>query len=412
MQGACATYPVNASWTQCPDCKKFYDPNDRAGCEHGYGVEIRVICPECAQLLGYRQCTDCGEWAFAHEIADCDGTNYCEVCAEQHEYYRCENCNTWTHAHDLRPGPDSNGYCESCWDENFSHCDGCCEVFYNDDLNFRQDGRYCDGCSHDGREWDAGRFRNSDEYNEITSHRAFGVEIETAECEAYQNLEDNTVWGVKNDGSISGMEFVSPVMAGDSGLAEVRNICDFAEDNGWTADSRCGLHVHFNMGDETAESMQAIACAFHYTYPVWSEFVNCSRKTNRYCGKDRNELAQYLRLDSLCDWTEFSAEYNRYTWINWAAYYVHGSLEVRLHQGTVNGEEICNWIKALAAFIDWAADAGLASVRRQLAGKDSTERFELIARLWREAGCNDLIEYYLARAEAHSADFVDYSEVT
>jgi len=221
--------------------------------------------------------------------------------------------------------------------------------------------------------------------------RKFGVEIETSSCLNHSNYDSDGNWETKCDGSISGLEFASVILSGYAGLAAIRDICDYAEENDWAVDDACGLHVHFDMRSESDDSRKAIACAYLMTYDVWCRYVDYSRVGYTYCKSSNADCGQVHRTRYFDD---FADNQCRYEWINFAAYTKHRTFEVRLHEGTLDGRRICNWVKAHAVFIDWASSVGWAKVRNTFITMDSNEMAEFIAQLWCRAGCEDVAEYY------------------
>ncbi len=215
----------------------------------------------------------------------------------------------------------------------------------------------------------------------LTSERQYGVEIECSACEGY----DGDFRGIcafidKHDGSVGafGREFTSPPLKGEAGLDEVRKLCDYAERNGWMANERCGLHVHVDVRALDIKRLQAIACAFYLARDVFGSLVRSDRLRNQYCAGANENMADYLQK---LDWHYFSECLDRYCWVNWAAYSKHGTVEVRLHHGTVEVEEICTWVELCVKFVDWAAKVGIAKVKQALWLKDSAERTEFVLSL-------------------------------
>jgi hypothetical protein len=221
--------------------------------------------------------------------------------------------------------------------------------------------------------------------------RKFGVEIETSSCNDWADREDCMDWSAKPDYSVSGLEFVSEILSGYSGINAIREICDYAEEHDWEVDEDCGLHVHFDMREESNDSLKAIALAYKLTYEVWIKFVDRSRWDNRYC---KQHSAKCSDIYGARDFEDFARNQTRYEWFNFEAYSKHSTFEVRLHEGTLDGRRICNWVKAHAVFIDWASDAGWAKVRNTLLCMDTNDKMDFIAQLWYKAGYADVAEYY------------------
>jgi len=353
---------------ECPDCEAFYDANDDPGCRID---DDTVVCANCAALRGWAQCAGCSEW-------------------------KEEN--------DLMEGCDCEDYCESCWSERFTTCEDCNETFGHDDMTYYDDCSVCESCADERRRRDnpdsflprRGTI-GSDDYTKMGSERAFGIELETHECDGYGQLQDDPAWGAKNDCSVCGKEFFSAILKGDNGLAAIDRLCDFADDNNWEVDSRCGYHAHFDMRGESNDSLKAIALAYLASYDVWSLFVNHNRLRNSYCGAHDVEISE---LWACRDFSYFSDSQDRYQWINFCAYNKFQTFEVRLHEGTLDGCAVKNWVRGHATFMDWAAANGWNIVRNKLLNASTTEKLALLRKIWTDAGCADLADYYEKKAHA------------
>lgn len=210
--------------------------------------------------------------------------------------------------------------------------------------------------------------------DKLGSTRAFGVELETTVCDGYQTLKGKTCFGAKEDGSIDGMEFVSPILAGDAGIMEVRKFCRHAKRLKFKSLDDCGYHVHINISDTSQIQRQLIAYAYVLTFRLWASLVSRNRLNNNFCmppdyTPDDVKRSRYFD-DEFC-------HRSRYSFINWRAYRKYSSLEIRGHQGTLDTAEVCNWISAHLHFVDTVKDMtfdelnelfgkGLARARRKL----------------------------------------------
>lgn len=322
---------------KCPDCGNYYD----AAADHGIITsDGRIVCANCAKLYGWLVCDEC------HRAVDC------EIC-------------------------DEHSYCADCAEAlGWSYCEDC-EILENVD------------------EFEPAGFSGRNSYVNMPSKRKFGIELETDRCDDYQELMGDPAWGAKNDATINGKEFYSDILYGDDGLDAIERLCSFANNNDWEVDASCGYHAHFDMTAESDDSLKAIAIAYIMTCEVWGKFVDNSRIFNSMCKHNKADLSAIYAID---DWQNFSRFQTRYEWINFAAYSVHGTFEVRLHEGTLDSREICNWIRAHATFMDWASSAGWAKVRNTLICMNNEERLDFIGKLWDRAGCTDLANYYGEKA--------------
>jgi hypothetical protein len=78
----------------------------------------------------------------------------------------------------------------------------------------------------------------------------------------------------------------------------------------------------------------------------------------------------------------------------------HRTFEIRLHSATLDGNKVCNWIKAHARFIDFVKDKTIDELREIFA----ENHFRVLDEIWDEA---DLTYYYAQRAETFSNNCVE-----
>ncbi len=350
------------------------------------------FCEECAREEGLAPCDNCGEWVPEEDLADCDGNEYCEECQTARGYEPCEHCGVLTN--DSMEGANGYPYCQSCWEDIFSICDGCGGTYYSEDLSYHNGCLYCEDCSPDcyEHEYDPLRFNNTGNTYHKIGHRCFGVEVETHSCENYEDYEDKGAFGAKEDCSVDGREFFSDILRGDKGLNEIVKLCKFADENGWEVSNNCGLHVHFDMRDESSDGLKAITLAMLSTYDVWKAFVHSNRHSNHYCHASR------IKFDELKNAGDFhiftTCIGTRYEWFNLMAYCLHHTFEVRLHHGTVDATTICNWVRGISLFMDWASAAKWDGVQLALQNKSREEKFEFLCEVWKQAGQHDLVEWF------------------
>ena len=307
------------------------------------------VCPECVDQ-GYAVCRSCA--AVRYGMIKHNG------------YYYCQNC--------------------------MRRCDRCRGIFPRCELNCLYWQALCSHCERTG--YFEPRPLDPVSFDDIHSPREFGLELETSKCPNYGTLDK--YWGAKSDGSIDGLEFYTAILQGDQGTKAVATLEKVSTENGWAVDRRCGYHLHINMNGESADKLQAIANAYHTTYILWSKYVNSDRVSNCFCRKHRGLISKYDHLKELHAWIEFGRRTNRYTWINWDAYRKFRSLEIRLHEGTLNPDRILNWIKAHTAFADWASSAGVERVRKILHHKSLKAKQANLHHIWKDAGYPHLCEYY------------------
>jgi hypothetical protein len=228
------------------------------------------------------------------------------------------------------------------------------------------------------------------------------VELETASCPDHTELECRTIFECKEDGSIEGMEFACK-LADDNGLDVVMDFCKLANRNEFTVDSDCGYHLHLDMSSETIDAMKSVAYAYYITYEVWASFVSEERRENKYCQANKWTLNDLDRINSIEDFRSWGYNMDRRQWFNVSAYNRHKTFEIRLHSGTVDGEKVCNWIKAHTRFADWAASRSIAEIDDHING-DNQEKFDALSDIW---GDPELTDYYVGRARKFGTVYAD-----
>jgi hypothetical protein len=198
--------------------------------------------------------------------------------------------------------------------------------------------------------------------------RSVGIEIE---CYIPATADMTKFWSVApyvnvgSDGSIHpegrdmrGVEF--RVCAPAYKMAEViTTLCGVLKDVGAKVNASCGLHVHLDQRNRTAEEVKQTFTNFIRAQNLLFEVVPKSRRDNTYCKKHRG--------------TDFeqAARGGRYKAINAVSFRKHRTIEIRLFNGTVNASKIINWVKTL-----WAIEAGQPVLR-------CPKTFDIAQRYWR-----------------------------
>lgn len=201
-------------------------------------------------------------------------------------------------------------------------------------------------------------------YNRIGSKRKFGIEIETSRCDSRNEVSGATKFGCKDDCTISGCEFDSPILYGDEGLTHIEDFLTLAADRDWRVDSSCGCHTHYDMRDESDEQLYHIAYAYAFTARIWRRCVPPSMQDRSYCRPFRVRAADIkATYDRGTEFRRFADNSERYVHINFNAYGDHTTFEIRLLEGTLDPEVICPWITLHCRFIDAVKDMAFEDLR-------------------------------------------------
>lgn len=245
--------------------------------------------------------------------------------------------------------------------------------------------------------------------------RRFGVEIEfsgisrseaeaalqaagiNAVNEAY-NHTTRRHWKLVPDGSVrhegSGCgELVSPPLRGEAGLVQLELAVTTLSNAGATVNVTTGIHVHHDMQGLSGSEIAAFVTLWSERQIAIDSLVSRSRRENRntFCQNlsdtelrnIQNEFIQTGRIRN---------SYNRYRKINVMSYPKYGTIEIRQHQGSLDGAKLRHWILLTQALISAAKNHVEANIRIDLA--------EMLADLNVHAGLSEeTVNYLTARAE-------------
>lgn len=153
---------------------------------------------------------------------------------------------------------------------------------------------------------------------------------------------------LKTDGSLrpkdkeNGYELAILLEEGSykKGLKQVIDILDSVK--AVVKDRRCGLHVHLDMRRRNKDLVynNLVACQY-----ALLSIVDPIRYNNEFCQVVNTRLFPQ----------EFTGERSeRYKTINAAAYYKYKTLEVRMHEGSVNYKDITNWVDLLIKLANYS----------------------------------------------------------
>jgi len=203
-------------------------------------------------------------------------------------------------------------------------------------------------------------------------------------------LHNNTrsMWQIARDGSISvnnyeqhGMEIISPVLKGESGLMQAVEVMQALEHCGAEVNRSCGVHVHFGVERMTWKSVRRIIETYTYNQDLIATTLPESRRNSRWCRNiPLNDNASRSGV-SLERFQSFGDEYNtadvvefmggrsdysdnRYFNVNLlGAYSRHKTIEFRAHGGTVDGEKLEMWVRFLHLIVKSAETNRATNVR-------------------------------------------------
>jgi len=341
---------------QCANCHNEVDEDDT----HEVVLDEK-LCDDCFHEL-YSTCEACGDVVPSEEARH--SSEYeeiqCEDCySRKHE--SCEDCGESIRA-DRAISYGSDYLCEGCYSDNYFTCEGCGAVYHIDHHN--GDG-YCNDCyqEENGDDspsptfWDSPvKIVLSDSFDLIPSKRFYGVELEA--CTASSVTQKDTIFSAVPDGSISGQEFVSPILQGDTGFEAIQILCK----NDIETDKSCGFHLHLDARDLNEQEILNIARGYKAIEKLLFCLVSESRQRSTFCQRISTPYETIKNLEDLetalygypgsC---QKSQKYHnkRYEFLNLHSYFLRGSIEIRLHGGTFDAKKIKGWINLHQALFDF-----------------------------------------------------------
>jgi hypothetical protein len=389
----------------CEHCEKeFFDLNDRKETPDG-----SYWCKNCFNGE-YIICSHCEEYVYGNDAAYVPNSHHhhnydtlCERCVDHH-CIRCDCCGTLVYTDNSVAVRDAPNICQSCYEDDYITCEECGDIVHVDDSHYDDYSCYCTNCRSYNQNFSPTGFRNqSGSAIYIGSKRCFGVELETDDCDGYDILLNHPAWGAKDDCTVTGKEFYSDILSGDEGLDAILEWAQFADNLNWDAGENAGYHLHLDLRKETEDSCYAVAYAYKCFEEVWLSFVESYRHNYSYSHAIRwtcRDILYAAKNRSFYSWCSHSS---RFMWCNTAAFHDHSTIEIRLHQGTCDSNEIINWVKAHTRFVDWACAKGLDGVRKALDGMGNGGLFNfLIDNIWKD---EELGKYYAEKVRHYNHGF-------
>jgi len=164
-------------------------------------------------------------------------------------------------------------------------------------------------------------------------------------------------WKVVTDGSVRGrgvhgLEFVGPILSGDTGLASVAKVLAALRQMGATVNSTCGFHVHVGARDQGLDFFKTLVKLYSRYETAIDALMPVSRRGNEASYAKTVSLVSREAIDGARDLTSLGyaiarasgAAAVRYHKVNVLAFDKHKTVEFRQHAGTVDTAKATNWI--------------------------------------------------------------------
>lgn len=165
----------------------------------------------------------------------------------------------------------------------------------------------------------------------------------------WKTTTDASIGGNCPDGYIA-RELVSPKLFGAHGFREMRKVMEVCEARGVKVNFKClSSHVHidaFYWNDEDLKRLGKVWQKIELPFLHW--LVSKSRRANDYCKPiNANWWAHYNAGGGFAGFTR-----DRFWGLNPAAYLRQKTIEIRLHQGTMDAPKLQSWVILLLKIIE------------------------------------------------------------
>jgi hypothetical protein len=225
------------------------------------------------------------------------------------------------------------------------------------------------------------------------SHRYISLEVEVAECARGDRKLMPCVrkWGmaVVRDGSVDdGFEINTAPASGDKFVEQITELGDALKNQEADVNLHCGLHCHVDSRDFSFYELKKMVMFWRWVEPALYMLVHPSRSSSTYCkpcgvayvqtmeeGKVPKDVRKKF-FEAVYDGQSPSRDLNRkslarqskynnarYNALNLHSWMYRGTLENRMHHGTVDTEKMLNWGMLNAYMLDYASGNTESTIR-------------------------------------------------
>lgn len=180
--------------------------------------------------------------------------------------------------------------------------------------------------------------------------------------------EENDYWHVKDDSSC-GWEIASYKSVGIKDLANIVKVTDAVAEAGAIVTPKCGFHLHVEVSDFTNDQIATLVAIWMKIEKVVTSSIPHHRVNNKYC-RLLNDFYPKQSNKDLCGegsvlkfWKaikpNLKGNYNLFRRVALNIWnYVENSgkqtVEFRFPEGTLNSNDVKNWIRLLVHFVDYS----------------------------------------------------------
>lgn len=343
----------------CNSCKEEYE--DLTDLVTNPENKATYLCMTCYNET-YVRCENCTEEILkedSHFVSlRYNEGEYCQTCYDD-LFNECLECGHVDLTENNLRAPDGTIYCSNHFNDYCCSCYGCGDILWNDgDAYTSNDESYCESCYNEkNTDWESDSTQNEirgELTKEYRFNKLIGIELEVEGLNEIKNgsltipTEITKSWNLKQDGSLTesgGIEFTTCRLSGNAIKEEVERLTTWLnEKTNATISKNCGYHLHINCKDITDTQVRQVFLVYNQIMPYLRLMVSPSRRNNEYCSQIYFEDA-ILDDTNVKRYSDSKFTTDRYRDLNLCSLQKYGTIEIRLHQGTINAEKILNWVK-------------------------------------------------------------------
>ena len=195
--------------------------------------------------------------------------------------------------------------------------------------------------------------------------KTYGIELETSSISirTAQSALDavGLAWSCKPDGTAGvDAEAVSPIL-NDGSLNESITAARALLRAGATVNKKTGYHVHIGADHYGADGIAALVRNWYTAADAIGALVAPSRLNNHFCNHRLDQATIDSWSESIRNGHISNAGRGRYQSLNLDSYARHGTVEFRLHHGTLNGKKIQAWAEFCESLATYSTAGGILS---------------------------------------------------
>ena len=320
-------------------------------------VNGEKICDNCF-VHRTLKCTSCDDRYLINRMTNTSDGLVCATCLSTF-YFVCADCGDIEHK-DTRTVISGRGICDECYDDNYTNCGSCGLTIHYDDT-YGDDNNYCESCYDDGEDT-----HNDIDCGELKRH----PKAHTLVLAKWAKNQKLNTFGIELETQSSFPTTDNFTRTTDGRFKVVKDFTKHANSFNAKIDKDCGYHLHLGNYNNTYMNFKKVWLGYTILENVFYSMVSQSRRRNQYCRRfsadytlnsilSKNNYARLLShyYESFIK-TKRAAphnEYNekRYYYVNLHVWLSRGTVEFRLHSGTMNYTKIMNWLLINKKLMDY-----------------------------------------------------------